>query len=331
MLAAWIYVLFWLPPYPAAQQITGVFALGWTALTVLAFGKPHLLTRVSKILLGVTAGYFSAILVVALYVERIESWPFDFLTTVPLLFMGVMREYGLRWGLRLNGAFIVLLGLIFLPALWGHSAAVDTGLAHLVASRFVLGSVLFLTVMSGTERFLARQVQARTIAEVRAQQALLDPLTGLANRRAFTEQTPSLLAASEDMPCALMIVDVDHFKSINDQYGHEMGDEVLRAVAGRLHAAAGEQGVVYRVAGDEFVIVVPGADQGPAVQVAQRVVQAFVTALKINEVELALTVSVGVAVAPTQGQTLSVLMKAADQSLYDVKRRGRNDWQYAPS
>ncbi|SMB78194.1 GGDEF domain-containing protein [Deinococcus hopiensis] len=328
-LVVWIYVLFWLPPFPAAQVATGIFGIGWTAVTITAFSPTRTAPLLLTTLLFLAAFYFCAILSVALYVERIPSWPFDFMMTVPLLYVGLLRDQGQRRGLMLCGLFILVAGLICLPASFGQSATVEAELVRLVASRFILGSVLFLAVLGSTERVIEQQVEARTRAEIRAQEALLDPLTGLANRRAFNEQTPPLLASGMECPWALILVDVDRFKVVNDQYGHDVGDQVLTGVAGRLRAATGEHGLAYRVGGDEFAVVMREADEGAVTLVARRIIQTFADHLQVGGLTLDITVSVGIAVAPTHGRTVTELVKAADHSMYKVKRSGRNNWKHS--
>ncbi|MFY1575352.1 diguanylate cyclase [Verrucosispora sp. WMMD703] len=149
--------------------------------------------------------------------------------------------------------------------------------------------------------------------------ARIDPLTGVANRRgldSFLERLATPTAAGTD-PVAVLIVDVDRFKDINDSLGHATGDDVLRAVAQVVAASVRRDDFVARLGGDEFVAILPGADLGAAEQVAQRAVDA-VAAMAVWQV----TVSVGVAggSAYTLGETLA----HADGAMYAAKRAGGN-------
>ncbi len=154
-----------------------------------------------------------------------------------------------------------------------------------------------------------------------------DPLTGQHNRRYLdtTLQRELLRCAREQSPISLLMVDVDHFKTINDTHGHPMGDEVLRQMGLILATHARAHDVVCRYGGEEFLLMLPQLPLPQALQRAEqlrRAVQrhAFLTAGG----EIAVTLSVGVASYPDHGHTVDELLRSADHALYQAKREGRN-------
>jgi diguanylate cyclase (GGDEF)-like protein len=146
-------------------------------------------------------------------------------------------------------------------------------------------------------------------------------------RRAFSDAARRALAARDRQGAvALLVIDVDHFKLINDTYGHLQGDEVLRNVAQALRRAAPSGAFVARYAGDEFVMLLPGTTAERAAVVAEEVRTAAhaIPVAAGRRVPVALTMSIGVAAAPEQGTTLETLFAGADAGLYEAKRRGRD-------
>ena len=153
-------------------------------------------------------------------------------------------------------------------------------------------------------------------------EAILDPLTGLLNRKALAGRFAELAgqAALTGEPVALVLVDVDHFKDVNDEHGHERGDAVLKEVAYVMRRSLRSFELVYRLGGDEFLIVLPGADLGAAHGLAERVREALELARPGG---LLITASVGVASA--RGSVVfEDMFREADDALYRAKRAGRN-------
>nr|WP_240943212.1 tetratricopeptide repeat-containing diguanylate cyclase [Planosporangium thailandense] len=160
-----------------------------------------------------------------------------------------------------------------------------------------------------------------------------DPLTGLYNRRRVEERLPALLAEAAETGgvVAVAIVDLDHFKQINDQCSHETGDLVLKAVAGYLGSAPAEGGFAARLGGEEFVLVLPGDDSAQAVrrcEKVRRLVHAHDWAPLTGQ--LPVTASFGVAVSSADTGSPADLLRAADQNLYAAKRAGRDRVVAAP-
>jgi diguanylate cyclase len=147
-----------------------------------------------------------------------------------------------------------------------------------------------------------------------------DALTGLPNRRHFEETLDRELARSlrTDQPVSLLMLDIDHFKKVNDTHGHQAGDAVLRAVGRGLSETMRTSDVVARYGGEEFAIVMPDAQTEDAVVVADRIRRALTT------LDVPVTVSIGVATYLRHADDASALIEAADQALYESKRSGRD-------
>ncbi|MGM4985182.1 MULTISPECIES: putative bifunctional diguanylate cyclase/phosphodiesterase [Rhizobium] len=155
-------------------------------------------------------------------------------------------------------------------------------------------------------------------------QATHDVLTGLPNRRQFSAELEKLLPASGEAGPALMQLDLDDFKPVNDTLGHGAGDVILQLAAERIKKTLGRNGTVYRLAGDEFAIIQVGSQQlFEAERLADALVAEFKKPFVVNGISLFVGVSIGVAVAPRDGNEGEQLMKAADVALYAAKKEGR--------
>lgn len=158
--------------------------------------------------------------------------------------------------------------------------------------------------------------------------AFYDVLTGLPNRRLFDERiSQAMLAAKRNkQTLALMFIDVDHFKHINDTYGHDIGDEVIKAVAEKMQGVLRASDTLARFGGDEFVVLlsdVPASEA--ALKVAENLRRPFTEKLEFADCAVRITLSIGVAIwSPEHDENIASLMKKADIALYDVKAQGRN-------
>lgn len=166
--------------------------------------------------------------------------------------------------------------------------------------------------------------QARAAESALAELASRDPLTGLFNRRGFVDCLRTTFNGANDAPLALLLMDVDHFKSINDQFGHETGDAVLVRLADQLRQFEREVCIAGRMGGEEFVVAISGLTSFALAQFAERL-RSSLGALDHEEVskQRAVTVSIGVAEGSTRTR-FQRLYSAADRALYDAKRAGRN-------
>lgn len=191
----------------------------------------------------------------------------------------------------------------------------------------VLADGDYITIGGCVLKFMQRSsVEARYHEEI-YQRATRDALTGLCNRRLFLELLERELQRSvqRGYALALLIIDLDHFKSINDSHGHVVGDRVLEQVGAVLQAVARGNALAARIGGEEFAIALPEHDAAAARAVAERI-RANVEALplRLGEQVHTLTVSVGVASWRPGWRTVGQVLAAADQALYRAKEAGRN-------
>ncbi len=157
--------------------------------------------------------------------------------------------------------------------------------------------------------------------------AMTDPLTGLLNRRAFMEQSETLRRrqVASDRPIAVLLMDLDHFKSINDRFGHHVGDQVLRTFARTARANLRMSDLVGRIGGEEFIVLLADAERNNAFVVADRIRTAFMAeAAEVDGLPVHATLSAGVTVILDPDQTVAMLLEEADRALYRAKARGRN-------
>jgi diguanylate cyclase (GGDEF)-like protein len=184
---------------------------------------------------------------------------------------------------------------------------------------FLYGSLRRLSVEQ-------RAAQARF-----AHQATHDSLTGLRNRPAVMEHLGKKLADGEHEASlgglALLLLDLDGFKVVNDSLGHDAGDALLKQVAARIEGALRDSDYVARLGGDEFLIVVPQvSDQETAQRVAAKLVEVIGAPYSLNAQPASVTVSIGISMFPQDGREREALMKCADLALYEAKGAGRNQF-----
>jgi diguanylate cyclase (GGDEF)-like protein len=162
--------------------------------------------------------------------------------------------------------------------------------------------------------------------------SLIDPLTGVSNRRAFLERGEKLLRRSrfDRRPAALLLMDLDKFKTVNDTRGHHAGDQVLIAFCGVAEAAIRPGDLFGRLGGEEFACLLPGSPLDGGLDVAERIRRNFeATSLTIGGDTLSATVSIGVAISADQNKDLATLLMEADRALYRAKANGRNRVEHA--
>ncbi|MDP5053593.1 MAG: EAL domain-containing protein, partial [Congregibacter sp.] len=182
--------------------------------------------------------------------------------------------------------------------------------------------------------------QKKTEETLRFQQRSLkhlahhDALTGLPNRLYLIDKLNHALANpdKEQASLALLFLDLDHFKDINDSLGHSLGDEVLRLVSQRLSACVRKADTIARLGGDEFTIVLQGVGSSAvAVEIAQKVLLSFQQPLSLKDRQLTISTSIGISVSPGDGSTTEELLRNADAAMYRAKRSGRNTFMhYSP-
>lgn len=161
--------------------------------------------------------------------------------------------------------------------------------------------------------------------------AFYDPLTGLANRQLFRDRLDHAVrrCRRSGEPAALMFLDLDGFKRINDTLGHDAGDELLRQVAKWLEACVREEDSVARLGGDEFVVLLSRIGEAQAAsKVAETILHRLCQRVRLNEHEVGITVSIGITMIPQDSEDSGTLMKYADLAMYRAKERGRNTYQF---
>jgi two-component system cell cycle response regulator len=159
--------------------------------------------------------------------------------------------------------------------------------------------------------------------------AITDQLTGLFNRRYMSRHLGTLISSAQTTgkPVSFLILDIDYFKHINDTYGHDVGDEVLREFAGRISANVRGIDLACRYGGEEFVVVMPDTDLTFAYMVAERLRQSVADVpftIGVPPGQISVTISIGVTATEGAGDTAEALLRRADQALYRAKRDGRN-------
>ena len=171
---------------------------------------------------------------------------------------------------------------------------------------------------------LGQQMKLSVMAIELDRAARTDGLTGLANRRAFFQEAKDVIALGRPSSDALLFIDVDHFKSINDTFGHAIGDAVLRELAAVIRSSVREGDLVARLGGEEFAVLLVDADRAEAMQVAERIrINAQNVRRAVDTNDRAVTVSMGVCLREP-GQDLEDILLKADQGLYAAKRQGRD-------
>lgn len=219
--------------------------------------------------------------------------------------------------------------LTLLPTATGLWLEGSTG--YRVLSVAMVMMVLGLAEISATTHRIVVQAligkrDKSLLAEKFERLARYDSLTGLENRMAMQMRLRDIFQTTEKRADAVAILwmDLDRFKEINDSLGHMVGDQLLRSVAERLNEVVADRGRVARFGGDEFVIICPDMDRVTAAEVAQELIDYFAHGFDLGDNHLQATASIGYAVAPQDGRDMDELMQHADLALYEAKGQGRN-------
>src|SRR6185436_14358415 len=208
--------------------------------------------------------------------------------------------------------------LTVLPPPW------RTNGAYLGYGATALAALVFLSAA-----YRRRRAQRRShLAELR-RLATYDVLTGLPNRTRFGEELAKAIGEGEGNPLALLFIDLDRFKNINDSLGHRFGDLVLVAAAERLRAALPRDASLARLGGDEFTAILPQvADEGQAAAVAADLLAAFAAPMRVAGSDVVVTLAVGISMHPAHAHDGATLIQYADSAMYYAKDSGRNAYRF---
>lgn len=349
-IALWVWatllMLFALPDYQALGNSPGFRALlGYRAATALLLllaaralrTRPHLAPQGHLVMVLEMVGYPFFFLFQFLQPEMRTS-------TIGMLMVVNLSLFIFVPGRVALGAWVALVGVAGSVAsllLTGTALALAPGLTLLLTLPAVVGFISANRLQRAQrQEFVVRsrlqqanaalqdEIARRTALQAELQrQATTDPLTGLLNRREFGRRFGLDLARAERdaSPLSVALLDLDHFKKINDQFGHAAGDEVLRQVARLSHECFRSIDCVGRMGGEEFAVLLPGATLPQAATVAQRFAQRLAATLVVHgEQTIHLSATLGVAERLPEERTLDAMLQRADQALYAGKNAGRN-------
>lgn len=245
------------------------------------------------------------------------------------------REGGERWTLAICvSAILLFVGLSFavISGLLDHRYYGGEPVAQPLVTALLINAAL---VIFGWRRHRAVRIEmhGRSAAEERARMlASRDPLTGFLNRRSLSEAGAALLrsATKRDQAVALLIVDLDHFKMVNDMHGHAAGDSVLRSVALEIAGAMPPAALTARFGGDAFACAFVFDARDPAVveRIAGRVITALSQPMFVDDLRIHLSCSIGIARSDFDGGSIDTLLRAADIAMYSAKKSGRGDFTW---
>ena len=178
---------------------------------------------------------------------------------------------------------------------------------------------------------IIRDITERKITEEKISSLVyLDSLTGLPNRRLFNDRLALAIDQAQEhgQVFSILYIDLDHFKLINDNFGHLIGDQLLMEVAERLQKCSAKSDTISRLGGDEFIILLPNTDYGKAAEHAANIIEALNKPFQFNGEEVFVTPSVGISMYPEDGEEQETLIKNADIAMYRVKEEGKNSFQF---
>lgn len=236
--------------------------------------------------------------------------------------------HGLIWALI---GYAAPLALAFLPAIWWCARLISLPLSQLATNVEHQDVAVAMQRVKSVKAwyFEAERLKRAVIASFTSLQdkigklnlaSITDPLTGLRNRRGTQDAVEQLQASAT--PFAVVALDIDHFKHVNDTYGHAVGDEVIRDMAQQMQTCSRPSDILCRNGGEEFLILLPGASTKEAAQVAERL-RKHVADRELHGV-VGITVSAGIAQWPSSGDDVGQVFRAADDALYAAKQQGRN-------
>lgn len=312
-------------------------ALGKTAIAAFMFCMALLATinalalrhngnakRASSIVLFITLLMFTVMMLDGMYQNTALIW-FPVFPAIVFFFKG--KREGLLWlGAQLS---VILLTMLAQSLELLHTPFSNSALALLIVSTSTVGTMVYLYESMRAKAEASLQ-QAR---EELHHLAHTDMLTGLPNRTAFYDQLPHELnqAQRNDELLAVLFIDLDNFKPINDTYGHEAGDELLQQSATRLKRRLRSSDYIARFGGDEFVAILPGIHEKKEINaIAEKLIAALAIPFEINGHTCRIGVSIGVGLYPNCAGSVDELVQLADHTMYAAKLGGKNNYAMCP-
>ncbi len=223
----------------------------------------------------------------------------------------------------------------FIDNLWDRNPMHDYARRYEVTAARKDGTVMFAEIQAGMRYVQNKSIAAITIHDMtsaKEAEALIthmayhDWLTKLPNRRSYNDRLNACIAESKQggRMFAMLYLDMDRFKYINDSLGHLVGDQLLQMIGERLSASVREGDYVARVGGDEFNILLPDTNREAAIELAENVLEQFRAPFSVDQYELYVTTSIGMSIFPYDGEDSQILLKNADAALYRAKEQGKN-------
>ncbi len=305
-------------------------SLPWRVAALLSLGALCLLSFVAAVARRPYLLLFSGVAVASFAVVKLAAvLPHGYVYGLGSLLLVVLVVTALSPPARLAASTLGLLLAVALATLAGDGAP---SYFYFAVAMLVGGGAVAATLlcrMSSRSDLRAFRLEA-TLERL----ASTDMLSGALNRHAFDGRARTELgrAARHRLPLSLLLLDIDHFKRVNDTYGHPAGDEAIRMLAERTRALLRQTDLFARLGGEEFAVLAPHTDLEAAAQFAERL-REEIASLRIPLEDgrpLAVTVSVGVATWNGRGETLEALLSRADRALYGAKHGGRNQVHSAP-
>lgn len=297
-------------------------AAGWFLVWI---GTRHFYRRPALTYFTVVAAM--ALLMVVMAMKADASWRVSLVSLSIVLFSALtLKEFLQRDLLHRPTVWLMLTMLLFTSGIWLLRAV-----THLTGDSATL--IDSISLYNGTVASLTLTVSMILLTNERINQRLhdqatRDPLTGVMNRRAFFDSSVPMMAAlhREKTELAVCLLDIDHFKKVNDHHGHAIGDQVLKQIARIAHEVMREGDLFARFGGEEFVVLLHNSNRAQAEQVMQRLREAIASqAMEAGETRLSITFSAGIAHAKGPARiALDTLLEAADRAMYQAKQAGRD-------
>jgi len=325
------------PPFYHLLAYRLIIALALLAVVITIRPRTDFFTISNVIAVIVVAG-FSGFMMEFFYRPDIVVWTVG---VIMIQIMGLFMFVPIRFSLAFAGGLYGV--VITMSTRWtmGTSGANLIGLFFLLMLPFVLGAATALrlnflqrrqfALLSQTEKInreLEKEISRRRELELELKEmAATDPLTGLYNRREYEILFRHEIERARrfDAPLSVCIADLDHFKDVNDTYGHEAGDEVLRRAADLIRKNVRTMDIIGRLGGEEFIILLPEAAGADAVVVGNRILEALAsTDIDVGAAAVRITVTIGIAQLLPDDHDLNAVIQRADAALYRGKEAGRN-------